>query len=108
MVGFLEILWGEEEGEGGGEGGGEGNLLQRSPSCAAGGIAWSRRFDAGFCAAGKGIRSCRFGIGRFCCHHGRRVCPAQIEQFNDMFFVGVEENLTETFKVEERQIVCTN
>lgn len=73
---------------------GEGNSLQKCPSCAAGGIGWSRRFDAGFCAAGIGIRSCRFEIGRSCYHRGRRVYPAQIDQINDIFSVGVEENLS--------------
>lgn len=92
--GFLKLVGKEEEEKVVRREGDEGNLLLKSPSCAAGGIGWSRRFDAGFCAAGIEIRSCRFGIGRFCCHHGRRVCPAQIDQINDIFFVGVEENLT--------------
>lgn len=78
-------------------GGGEGTLLQKSLSCAADGIRWSRRFDEGFCAAGIGIRSCRFGIGRFCCHHGRRVCPAQRNKINHKSYVSVKENLMGLF-----------
>lgn len=93
--------------DGSGDGGGEGTLLPKSPSCAAGDIGWSRRFDAGFCAEGREIRSCHFGIGRFCCHHERRVCPAHRNQINDKYFVSIKENW-DAFAAEERQIVCAN
>lgn len=78
-------------------GGGEGALLQKFLSCAADGIRWSRRFDAGFCVAGIGIQSCRFEIGRFCCHHGHRVCPAQRNQINNRSYVSVAERLVGLF-----------
>ena len=38
-------------------------------------IVLSMRCGAGSCVEGRGIRSCHFGSGRFCCRRGRRVYP---------------------------------
>jgi hypothetical protein len=54
----------------------ENAIPQKYPSCVVFGKGQSMQCDGGSCAAGRGIRSCHSGIGRFCYHHGRRACPA--------------------------------
>ena len=50
-------------------------IPQRYPSCVVFGKGQSMQCGGVSCAARTGIRSCHFGIGRSCCHHGRRACP---------------------------------
>jgi hypothetical protein len=50
-------------------------IPQRYPSCVVFGTGRSMQYDEGSCAAGRGIRSFHFGIGRSCYHHERKACP---------------------------------
>lgn len=51
---------------------------QRYPCGAGGGTGQSRRCGGGSFFAGRETRTCRSGIGRPCCRHGRRFYPETI------------------------------